>query len=248
MGREVGGGRVFDCWFNLLTDHGSVQNFLFLYDSVLINYISRNLSILDYPICWCIIVHSYFFFKNFYLLYFREKEGKSMSRGEGQRGWERENPRQAPCPSQSPIWGSIPQPWTKIKSQTLNWLRHPGTPIVASYVFSFIFLCLLFHFWFYLFEYFFNVAKSLSVLLIFSKNHLLVLLVFFYCFSILVSFLCAVLIYFPAALSFSFSSSLRCELGCWFLGIFKNIISFYLSALRYLLLFSFKNEHIKMLI
>ena len=30
---------------------------------------------------------------------------------ETEHGWERENPKQAPCSVQNPVWGSIPPPW-----------------------------------------------------------------------------------------------------------------------------------------
>ena len=61
--------------------------------------------------------------------------------GEGQRKPEKENLKQAPSPTCSlmqsliwspmwgPMWGSIPWPWAEIKSQRLNGLSHPVTPL-----------------------------------------------------------------------------------------------------------------------
>ena len=51
--------------------------------------------------------------------------------GQGHRERKREHPKLAPHSAQSPMKGLIHdlevKTWTKIKSQTLNWLRHLGT-------------------------------------------------------------------------------------------------------------------------
>jgi len=40
-----------------------------------------------------------------------ERERESKHSGAGGRERERENPKQVPCPTQSPTWVLIPQPW-----------------------------------------------------------------------------------------------------------------------------------------
>ena len=61
-------------------------------------------------------------------------------RERGRERW-RENLKQAPHSSQSPTWGSIPQPWDhdlsqnqELDAQSLNHLSHPGS---ASTIFYF---------------------------------------------------------------------------------------------------------------
>ena len=64
---------------------------------------------------------------------FRETE--HVIRGEQQRGRERERERifkQAPCWSHDP--GIMT--WAKIKSQSLNWLSHPGTPYAPFLIYA----------------------------------------------------------------------------------------------------------------
>ena len=64
----------------------------------------------------------------------REKERVPAPAGEGQREREKENPKQAPC-CQHRAWCRALfhdheiMTWAEIKSQTLNWLSHPSTPV-----------------------------------------------------------------------------------------------------------------------
>ena len=75
-------------------------------------------------------------FLNVYLFIFeRERESTRMSRGGA--GWEgeTENPRQIPhcqCKAWLEPTNHDIMTWAEIKSQTLNRLRHPGTPSLFS--------------------------------------------------------------------------------------------------------------------
>ena len=68
----------------------------------------------------------------------REREIQSVSRGGGhQRERKIQNPKQAPgseLSAQSPMWGLNPWTWDHDLSwsQMLNWLSHPGTPIISQ--------------------------------------------------------------------------------------------------------------------
>ena len=57
-------------------------------------------------------------------------EGWGM--GEGQRKREKENPKKAPCSVQTQCRAQSQDlgimTWAEIKSQTFNWLSHPGAP------------------------------------------------------------------------------------------------------------------------
>ena len=72
-----------------------------------------------------------FFLKRFFLSLFIYCERESH--GGAEREGERESQAGSTLSVQSPTWGSSSQnyeimTWTEIKSWSLNWLRHPGTP------------------------------------------------------------------------------------------------------------------------
>ena len=75
--------------------------------------------------CLCSII----IILNTYLFIWRGAEGK--------RERKRENPKQTPHRTQSPVWGLISQPWAEIKSPMPNWLNHPGTPSSAASLMTF---------------------------------------------------------------------------------------------------------------
>ena len=66
-------------------------------------------------------------------IYFERERGRAHeSAGEEQKKKERENPKQAPCLAQNPMWAqshdSEIMTWAEIKSWMLNWLSHLNAP------------------------------------------------------------------------------------------------------------------------
>ena len=74
-------------------------------------------------------------FKNVYLLLReRERERERARAGEGQSEGETEDPRQALCWQQRALHGAwTHKPWDHDLSwsQPLNWLNHPGPPVLS---------------------------------------------------------------------------------------------------------------------
>ena len=81
-----------------------------------------------------IFVHTFSFFLSLFIL--REREG--TGEGQREREGERENSKQALC-CQHRDWHRLDltnheiMTWAQIKSQTLNWLSHPGAPPCAHF-------------------------------------------------------------------------------------------------------------------
>ena len=82
------------------------------------------------------------YIKIFLFIYF---ENDSMWAGEGQRdGGERIASRLHAVSTEPNVGLELANheimTWTKIKSQTLNWLSHPGTLIICTFFFNVYFL------------------------------------------------------------------------------------------------------------
>ena len=70
-------------------------------------------------------------------IYF-DRDRDSMSEGGTEREGDRESHSGSMLSAQNPTWGSHSwnreiMTWAETKSQTLNWLNHPGTPPVCCY-------------------------------------------------------------------------------------------------------------------